>query len=240
MYEKEGKIGNIKDIMKDTMIISIGLFVSSFGTALFYEANMGSGAMATFCDGIHKVMNITYGQANILMNVILLLVLFFCDRRYINIGTLLCVFAIGIFVDASTWILTFFPFGGSAWGLRFAGAIAGTVLMGAGLGLYVAVDRGFGALEGLVKYVAAKRNWEFGRVKIAQDVILIALGIALQAAWGIGTVISAFLVGPIMQWSIKWFRRLLRKDINPERNMGTDQINRKKTNKNHITKEDKV
>lgn len=235
MYEKRGKIGNIKDIMKDTMIISIGLFISSFGTALFYEANMGSGAMATFCDGIHKVMNITYGQANILMNVILLLVLFFCDRRYINIGTLLCVFAIGIFVDVSTWMLTFVPFSGSTWGLRFAGAIAGTLLMGAGLGLYVAVDRGFGALEGLVKYVVAKKNWEFGKVKIAQDVILIALGVALQAAWGIGTVISALLAGPIMQWSIKRFRRLLGKDINPGRDIRPDQIN-----KNQLTKEDKV
>lgn len=216
MHEKEVKYKKIKDMIKDILIISFGLFISSFGTALFYEANMGSGAMATFCDGIHRVLNITYGQANIVMNVILLLILFFCDRKYINIGTLLCVFVIGIFVDASSWMLTFVPFGGSVWGIRFAGAIAGTILMGVGLGLYVAVDRGFGALEGLVKYVVAKRNWQFGKVKIAQDVILIVLGIVLQAAWGIGTVISAFLIGPIMQWSIKWFRRLLGKDINPE------------------------
>lgn len=216
MYEKEVKYKKIKDMMKDILIISFGLFISSFGTALFYEANMGSGAMATFCDGIHRVLNITYGQANIVMNVILLLILFFCDRKYINIGTLLCVFVIGIFVDASSWMLTFVPFGSGAWGIRFAGAIAGTILMGVGLGLYVAVDRGFGALEGLVKYVVAKKNWQFGKVKIAQDVILIVLGIVLQAAWGIGTLISAFLIGPIMQWSIKRFRRLLGKDINPE------------------------
>lgn len=216
MHEKEVKYKKIKDMIKDILIISFGLFISSFGTALFYEANMGSGAMATFCDGIHRVLNITYGQANIVMNVILLLILFFCDRKYINIGTLLCVFVIGIFVDASSWMLTFVPFGGSAWGIRFAGAIAGTILMGVGLGLYVAVDRGFGALEGLVKYVVAKRNWQFGKVKIAQDVILIVLGIILHAAWGIGTVISAFLIGPIMQWSIKRFRRVLGKDIDPE------------------------
>lgn len=201
----------IHQLIKDIIIISIGLFISSIGTAVFYEAGMGSGAMATFSDGVHRLLNISYGQANIVMNVIFLVVLFLCNKKYINVGTVLCVFLIGVFVDMGTALFAAFPIGNAPWIVRLLEALLGTVMMGVGLGLYVAVDRGFGALEGLVKVFVAKTGWEFGKVKIVQDVLLIAGGVILHAAWGIGTLISAVLIGPIMQVSIKYFQKLLKK-----------------------------
>ncbi len=80
--------------------------------------------------------------------------------------------------------------------------------------MYVAVDRGFGALEGLVKYVCKKGNLRFDKVKIIQDFLLISIGIVLRAEWGIGTVISAILIGPIMRVSIEYFQSMLHKNQN--------------------------
>lgn len=84
--------------------------------------------------------------------------------------------------------------------------------MGIGLSLYVAVNRGLGALEGLVKHVSIKTGLNFGMIKIAEDIILTFLGIALNAKWGIGTLISAFTIGPIMKIFISFFERILKKD----------------------------
>lgn len=201
--------GRVTDILWDTIIISIGLMVSSFGTALFYQAGMGSGAMATFSDGVHRLFQISYGTANMAANIVFLILLFLCDRSMINIGTLLCVFLIGVFVDIGNAVFGFLPIAGAPILVRFGCVLAGCVMMGAGLGLYVAVDRGFGALEGLVKYLCARTGLSFDKVKIGQDLLLIGLGVLLQAEWGVGTLVSAVLLGPLMRICIGYFQRLL-------------------------------
>ena len=54
------------------LLIELGLAISSAGTALFYAADLGSGAMATFSDGLHLLLHINYGDANMLANIVLL------------------------------------------------------------------------------------------------------------------------------------------------------------------------
>lgn len=201
-------------IIIDVIIISFGLLISSFGTALFYQAGMGSGAMATFSDGLHKLLNMSYGTANMTANIVFLILLFICDRKMINIGTVLCVFLIGSFVDIGTFLFALLPIASAPAWFRFMCMLLSCVMMGGGLGLYVAVDRGFGALEGLVKYVCKKGNLRFDKVKIIQDFLLISIGIVLRAEWGIGTVISAILIGPIMRVSIEYFQSMLHKNQN--------------------------
>lgn len=197
------------DIIIDIIIISFGLLISSFGTALFYQANMGSGAMATFCDGLHRLLGISYGAANLAANIIFLILLFLCDRRMINIGTILCVTLMGIFVDIGTIAFNTLPIAAAPMPVRFICVLLGCGLMGVGLSLYVAVNRGLGALEGLVKYFCKKTCLSFAKLKIAQDLILIFMGIAINAKWGIGTLISAALTGPVMKVFIALFQKLL-------------------------------
>lgn len=195
----------------DIIIISIGLMISSFGISLFYEAGMGSGAMATFSDGLHRLLNISYGTANMAANVVFLVLLVLCDRRMVNVGTVCCVFLIGPFVDLGNVLFGMLPIAGAPFFIRFLCMLAGCVMMGVGLALYVAVDRGFGALEGLVKFFCAKTKLSFDKVKIAEDLLLIGLGMLLHAEWGIGTVISAVVIGPIMSVFITRFQRVLGK-----------------------------
>lgn len=134
----ERKISAKDNIIKfslDCVIISIGLMISSFGTALFYAAELGSSPMATFCDGIHNILGISYGDANMLANVILLVGLFIFEKKYINLGTILCVFTIGPWVNLFTPMLINLAVSQWSITLRVLSTVAGTVLMGAGLGL---------------------------------------------------------------------------------------------------------
>lgn len=204
--------GNIPRIFQDIIIISFGLMISSFGIALFYRADMGSGAMATFNDGLHQLFNISYGRANLITNTVLLILLFLCDRTMINIGTVLCVCQIGIYVDMGNAVFDLLPIAVAPVYIRFICVLIGSGMMGVGLSLYVAVNRGFGALEGIVKYFCTKTGLSFGRVKIIQDLILILAGIMLNARWGIGTLVSAITVGPIMKIFISLFQKMLRRD----------------------------
>ena len=46
----------ILQLFKNILWIELGLAISSAGTALFYAADLGSGAMATFSDGLHLLL----------------------------------------------------------------------------------------------------------------------------------------------------------------------------------------
>jgi len=201
------QLKDITTIAKDVIVILIGLMISSFGTGLFYNAELGSSPMATFCDGVHTVFGISYGSANTLVNLFLLVVLFFINRKYINIGTILCVFAIGPFVNLFTGMLSALDIANWNIILRILCTILGTALMGFGLGLYVSVDRGLGALEGLVKVLCEKARFSYSKAKIIQDILLVAGGILMRAKWGVGTIIAMFLTGPVLQASIGLFSR---------------------------------
>lgn len=92
--KKAKNLYKLYNFIIDTIIICIGLFISSFGTALFYQSGMGSGGMATFCDGLHLLFNVSYGIMYIVVNVIFLILLFIFDKTMINVGTLMCAFII--------------------------------------------------------------------------------------------------------------------------------------------------
>ena len=213
LYERSKALtkDNIISVVVDIIIISFGLMISSFGTAIFYAAELGSSPMATFCDGLHNIFHISYGTANTLANIVLLVVLFFLARSYINIGTVLCVFTIGLWVNLFTPMLSNLLI--VQWGMlpRVLCTVAGTVLMGVGLGLYVAVDRGFGALEGLVKLLCIKKSISYTKAKVIQDIILVVAGILLSATWGVGTLIAMLLTGPVLQFSIQHFTPVLKR-----------------------------
>ena len=203
----------ILQILKDAVVIEIGLMISSLGTSLFYSADLGSSAMATFCDGLHLLIHTSYGNANTIANAVLLIALFAMDRKYIGIGTILCVFTIGPWVNLFMSLLSPFAFEQTNMVIRILLTIAGASLMGVGLGIYMAVNRGFGALEGIVKYLCKKFNLEVKTVKIFQDAILVLGGILLGAQWGIGTIVGIFLCGPVLQRSNQIFSTILNSNL---------------------------
>ena len=203
----------ILQILKDAVVIEIGLMISSLGTSLFYSADLGSSAMATFCDGLHLLIHTSYGNANTIANAVLLIALFAMNRKYIGIGTILCVFTIGPWVNLFMSLLSPFAFEQTNMVIRILLTIAGASLMGVGLGIYMAVNRGFGALEGIVKYLCKKFNLEVKTVKIFQDAILVLGGILLGAQWGIGTIVGIFLCGPVLQRSNQIFSTVLNSNL---------------------------
>lgn len=206
MSKGDEKRKKLRKLAIDIMVISFGLMISSFGISLFYQASLGSSPMATFGDGIHNLLGVKYGTANILLNSLLLIVLYFTKKEYINIGTILCVFTIGLYVNYFTDYLQNLNISALSIYIRLLSVVAGTVLMGVGLGLYVAVDRGFGPLEALVVMFCNKTGKPYGLIKIIQDFILVLGGVLLKATWGVGTIIALVLTGPVLQFSIGLFK----------------------------------
>ena len=64
---------------------------------------------------------------------------------------------------------------------------------------YVGQFYGTGAIDGMSVIINEKTNIQFRYCRWAMDVVLMVLGVAMGAAWGVGTVVSIVVTGPIMQ-----------------------------------------
>lgn len=94
---------------KDTILICAGLFVMALGSALVYQAALGTGSIGTMVDGVHHALGISRGLADITVSLVLLAIVCLTARDLINIGTVISLFFTGFSIDFWKWVLTFLP-----------------------------------------------------------------------------------------------------------------------------------
>jgi uncharacterized membrane protein YczE len=193
-----GSKEQIKRLFIRILVISFGLFINGIGLALLYAVELGSSPMGTFADGLHNLMHISQGNANILANVAFLLALLILARKYISAGTVLCTFTLGLYVNLASAVIDPLNLIALSFPNKIAVSAVGTLLMGVGLGIYVAVDFGLGPLEAIVAIIYQCGKLKYKTAKIIFDALLGILGIVFGGKIGIGTVISILCTGVVM------------------------------------------
>lgn len=197
------KEAGMKSLLLNTLKICIGLFITGIGTAMMYLVNWGSAPAATIGDGVHVAFHLSYGVAGILVNVFFLVILVFLDRKLISIGTILATFFMGIFIDVGVFLIQPFYVDTIPVALKAVILFLGGVITAVGLGYYVGVNFGIGAIDGMSVALNKKFGIPFTVCRWGVDIVLTVAGILMGGAWGAGTVVSIIITGPIMQVVIK-------------------------------------
>ena len=87
--------------------------------------------------------------------------------------------------------------------LRYALLLAGIVLMAVATGLYVGAAFGPGPRDGLMTGLAARGvPVRVGRTAI--EVSVLAIGFLTGGSVGVGTVVFALTIGPLVQLTLRW------------------------------------
>ena len=77
-----------------------------------------------------------------------------------------------------------------------ANGLAGALYIGAGLGP--------GPRDGLMTGLARRTGWSLRLVRTAIELVVLAAGWALGGTIGVGTVLYAFTIGPLVQTFLPW------------------------------------
>jgi uncharacterized protein len=184
-----------------------GLIILAFGAALTIEGELlGIGPWDVLHYGLFLQLGLTIGTWSIIMGFLLLTVASIVMKKLPKIGAFLNMLLIGLFMDFFLWLL---PSIDSLIGavLFF---ILGVILMGCGVGLYVSADLGSGPRDGIMLLIVDKTGWSIQWVRNGMEILVLILGWALGGPVGIGTVIIAFLLGPIVGFSLPQCNKLLK------------------------------
>ena len=192
-----------KEILLRVVILMVGLTIAHFGVTLFLLSDLGADPFNVLVQGVCRTLEgatawgLSHGSVHRIICFGIILVLLVVDRHYIKIGTLLCMFCGGPIIDFFTLLLGGFLNSDSALWLRYAMLAAGCVILAFGMTVVIKSDAGTGPndLVGLV--ISEKTKWRFGIVRICTDAVFVIIGALLGGVFGVGTVICAFLVGPV-------------------------------------------
>ena len=183
---------------KKILVSFIGLIFCGIGVSFFLYAGLGVDPASVFQLGIANVLNISYGSASALMNIVILLLLFFLQRDYINISSIIAIFGIGYTADIFNFLLSKVIPKDLHIVLKLILIFVGLVIMGIGVATYIRANLGVGAVDSVSEYISNKSKLPYKYVRIGGDLVFVTVGYLMGGVVGVGTIVAAFLLGPVI------------------------------------------
>ena len=190
------------------VLAAAGILLTGISIGFFKRSLFGVDPYQCFANGLANVIPIRFGTLYMLVNLVQLVVVFFLDRHYIGVSTFLNLFLLGYIVEFSESVLanpdpTLL--------LRIAFLIVGIVVTCIAAALYYTADLGVSTYDAIPLHISDRKPkllnhvLPFRAVRIISDLICTGVGVALGARAGLGTVITALFMGPL----ITFFRRTI-------------------------------
>ena len=201
----------IYNFTRKSLIVFFGMFLLGFGVNFVLIANIGTYAVTAMVIGVYNLIgNVSFGTAQIIFGVVFVGTGFLINRRKVGVGTVIATFAAGYFIDLfKPLIVQLVPTEQTL--LTSIGILLiGLIINGIAIAIYLSADFGIGAGEILAVIVSEKMNWQFRYVKIGSDILMLLFGFLCGAVIGVGTIISALIIGPIVQAVLPFAKKIFK------------------------------
>lgn len=182
-----------------------GIFLIGIGVAFNAMAHLGNDPVGIFYDGVRNALGLTQvqlGTASNLVNIALVILLFFIGRHYVNIGTFIYIIPYGYFVNLGCRIFQIF-FTDQFLIQQIAASFIGISCIYIGVAIFIAMDVGVDPMTGVTLVLGEKINWQYGKAKVLFDVTITTIGFLMGGKLGIITLICAATAGPCIQYLSK-------------------------------------
>ncbi|MFE5408730.1 YitT family protein [Microbacterium sp. NPDC056569] len=171
----------------------VGLFLYGAGCALTVEAGLGVDPWTVFAQGLSVHTGIGIGWITNIVGFLVLL-LWIPLRQKPGIGTIANILLVGTSMQV---VLGFVP-PVTGFAAQLATLLGGIVLVAVASGLYIGAHFGPGPRDGLMTGMNARLGWPIWLCRVLVEVSVLLVGWLLGGTVGIGTVLFAVLIGPLV------------------------------------------
>ncbi|WP_270179724.1 YczE/YyaS/YitT family protein [Alkalihalobacillus sp. CinArs1] len=196
----------------------IGLAILGLGIAMTIKGKaFGIGPWDVFHYGLYTQFGLTIGTWSIITGFILLGFTSLYTRKLPKSGALLNMLLLGIFIDLFLFILPD-PVSLLSQAIFF---LIGLLVLGYGIGVYVASGLGAGPRDGIMLLLVEKTGWRIDWVRNGIEVTVLLAGWALGGPVGIGSIVIALLLGKVIGYALPQCKWLLAAILSYDSNRGT-------------------
>lgn len=170
-----------------------GLLLYGISLALVLRAGLGLAPWDVLHQGLARLTGLTVGQMVILVSFAVL-VLWIPLRQPPGFGTLANAILVGLSVDLTLLVIDDV----SSWPVRILFLVAGVLLNAVATALYIGAMLGPGARDGLMTGLVRRTGRSVRVVRTSLEVSVLAVGWLLGGTVGVGTLLYAFAIGPVV------------------------------------------
>ena len=191
---------------KKIIIIVIGSIIAAYGITLALYAGFGGATLAVLWQGISRTFHISIGMASLIVAIVMIVFAFFYDRSQIHIGTILYQIVYSLCVDL---FANAHVYSSHLW-VNALIMLLGVMFFAVGTGFYAAASLGRGSYEALTFSLAEKNGWQVKVVRMILDIVMVIAGVLLGGKFGICTIVTIIISGPIIQFTASKTKKLFK------------------------------
>lgn len=184
--------------------LMIGLCLYGFTMAMLVQSTLGLDPWDVFHQGLANHVPLSFGQVVIVVGAAVL-VLWIPLKQSPGLGTILNVIVIGLAADVG---ISMISRPDDLW-LRVALLVGGIVGNGLAGALYIGSHLGPGPRDGLWLGLVRKTGLSVRLLRTSVEVTALVIGFFLGGTVGVGTVLYALSIGPIVQFFLPRVRATL-------------------------------
>ncbi len=187
-----------------------GVIICAVSVGIFKIAALGVDPFQSLMSGLDKMIPISFGTLYVIVNVLLLSFSLIVDRSKIGLATFINLFLLGYITEYTYAFLQTLIVAPSMF-TRVVCLLVGIVIICFGSALYMTADLGVSTYDAIAIALAGK--WKlapFKYCRIATDVVCVVSGCllfllsggtpgAIPTIAGVGTIITAFFMGPLIE-----------------------------------------
>ncbi|WIG17526.1 hypothetical protein QOY29_00930 [Kocuria rosea] len=172
-----------------------GLVLYGITMGMLVRAELGVIPWDVLHQGLSRQFGLSMGTVVIVVSVLLLLLLWIPLRERPGLGTLSNAVVVGLVLDATLAVLP--PV--ESLPLRVLLVLAGVLLNAVATAAYIGVHLGAGPRDGLMTGLVRRTGGSVRVVRTSIEVVVVLAGWVLGGTVGLGTVLYALAIGPLVQ-----------------------------------------
>ena len=188
------------NIYKRILMMLIGNVILGTGAGMLRAADFGVDPYQCFVLGIDKALKLGYGTTFVIVNAVFLVLMLILARKMFNLGTLVNMFFLGYIIDFSYSMcmkITSSP----SFFVRVVYFIVSILLITFSSAVIYTADMGVSTYDWIaLKTAEVQKKVSFKWCRVGTDLICVIIGLVFSIIPGIGTIVTAFLLGPLVSF----------------------------------------
>ena len=187
-------------IAKRIIMMLIGNVILGMGAGMLRAANFGVDPYQCFVLGIDNVLKLGYGTTFVIVNAVFLVLMLLLARKMLNLGTLVNMFFLGYIIDFSYSILmNITPEPNMV--IRIIYFVISILLITFSSAVIYTADMGVSTYDWIaLKTAEVQKKVSFKWCRVCTDLVCVIVGFIFSIIPGIGTIVTAFLLGPLVSF----------------------------------------
>lgn len=198
-------------LVKRICMSLFGVIICAISVGLFKLAALGVDPFQSFMAGLDALIPISFGNLYTIVNIILLAFSLIFYRKNIGLATFINMFLLGYITQFSyEFFMKIFPEPSMVF--RFASLIIAVVVICFGSAFYMTANLGVSTYDAVAITMVEKWHlWKFKYIRICTDLVCVIVGCLIfviaghkisevPTIAGIGTIITAFFMGPLIEF----------------------------------------